>query len=343
MPTQRIEWLDSYKGILISFIVFIHIIDLFPIYEPVMKLFAGMRMPAFFFISGFLLSRKYTDFALYFSHRFRQLILPYFVFFILTVVFWKIFELATHYNMFSSIDLIKGMIYGVPSSNLMFTAAPLWFVLALFLAGLYYFLLVVFIKDDRLKLFFLLCYAGIGYLLGHYLSWRLPWNADTAFMGAFFFGLGNLSKKYLILEKIHLDNIYVKYLLIFILLGISAYLSFHSINEYARARFDNLVYTIVSAITGILALIYLSSFKTIADNSTLQGLGRHSYIILAFHNIPVYITQRALDKLTHSKILFPDNALMQGLLALPYLAFILLLMCPMIYLINTKTSLLVHK
>lgn len=338
MQQERIQWLDSYKGILISFIVFIHIFDIFPVYEPLHKLFAGMRMPAFFFISGYLLSSKYQRFIPFFQHRFHRLIIPYFIFFALTLVFWKLFEFITHLHMVDSMDLLKGMVAGLATSNLMFTASALWFVLALFIAELYYMTLVLFVKNDVYKVFVLLCFALVAYMLGNHLGFRLPWNADAAFMGAVFYGLGNLSKRYSLLQKIHIESSLQKAIVLILLLCISAYLSFHSINEYAKSLFDNPLYTLLSAISGIIALIYLASFSPITHSKTLQYLGANSYVILAFHAIPIYIAQRALDKLTDTKVLLPDNPLLQGLIGIPFLLLVLLCMFPLIYLINKKAS-----
>lgn len=55
------------------------------------------------------------------------------------------------------------MIYGVPSSGLMSTATPLWFVLALFLSEIYFITIKKYVKTDIAKLAALTLLGIIGF------------------------------------------------------------------------------------------------------------------------------------------------------------------------------------
>ncbi|PHR59489.1 MAG: hypothetical protein COA44_00680 [Arcobacter sp.] len=340
---ERIQWLDSYRGILISSIVFIHILDLFPIYNPFMEMFSGMRMPAFFFISGFLLSDRYTAFSSFFKHRFRQLIVPYFIFFILTLLFWNFFDLFVNNTIVHSLQLLKGMIYGVPSSGLMLTAAPLWFVVTLFLSEMYYITLKIYIKSDLQKLFILILFSLVTLYLSIHLKYRLPWNADIAFLGAVFYGLGNITKKYNLLHYLHIEHTLLKLIVIIFSLGISIWLSLHSTNDYARNIFNNMFFTLLSAGFGIISLVLFSSFKPIKESQALQYLGINTYVILAFHNIPIKLFSIILLKLTGSNTVFVNSSIAQLFTGPLFLVILLFSMMPLIYIINKKAPMILNK
>ncbi len=339
--TRKIKWLDSYRGILILSIVLIHIIDIFPVFEPAMRMFSVMRMPAFFFISGYLLSEKYTDIIFFFKHRFRQLIVPYFIFFLLTILFWHLAYTLTNKELKSTTDLLTGMIYGVPSSGLMSTADPLWFVLTLFLAEMYYIVIKKYVKSDIAKLIVLSLLGIISFLLSLYMKYRLPWNADIAFFGAVFYGLGNLTKKYDLFHILTIDKQSIKILLIIILFYISVSISFNTINDYSKNLFDNILLSLVGALSGIVALVYVSTFKVIENCRALQYFGSNTYVILAFHNIPIlFLSPIIFD---YSGLHFPDDALIQATFGFIYLALVMLTLIPVIYTFNKVFPFVLNK
>lgn len=340
---QRINWLDSYRGIVIISIVFIHIITTFPVFEPVMKMFSIMRMPAFFFISGYLLSEKYVDFIFFFKHRFRQLIIPYFIFFILNIIFWQFTHLLLNNPYENTTNLVIGMFYGVPSSGLMSTAGPLWFVLALFLTEMYFMSIKVYILKDIHKLFTLTILAIIGFILSMYVEYRLPWNADIAFIGVLFYGLGNLTKKYNLLHAITINTLSIKIFFITLFLSISIWFSLNSVNDYARDIFDNIVFSFFGAMSGITALILISTFKIIENSQTLQYLGRNTYIILAFHNIAILILTQILFKGSPLHFDLPNNIFFQSILGILFLTIVILSMVPLIYTFNKVLPFILNK
>lgn len=337
---RKIKWLNSYRGILIIAIVAMHI-SIFPVFEHLMEMFSVMRMPAFFFISGYLLSEKYTDVIFFFKHRFRQLIVPYFIFFILTILFWHLLYTLTHKDLLSTSDLLIGMIYGVPSSGLMSTAGPLWFVLALFLSEMYFIMIKIYVKSDITKLLVLTLLGIIGFLLSLYVEYRLPWNADIAFIGVVFYGLGNLSKKYDLFHTITMDNKLIKILGIILFFYISILVSFNSTNDYARDLFDNILFSLVGAMSGIIALVYLSTFKNIENSRILQYLGTNTYIILAFHNIPIMLLSPIIFK--HLGFVLPSDALTQALFGIIYLALVILTLIPVIFIFNKILPFVLNK
>ena len=69
MKIKRLDWLDSYKGILISMVILGQMYSTLPFFEIIKEMFLSMRIPAFFFISGYLFSDKYTDFIYFFKHK----------------------------------------------------------------------------------------------------------------------------------------------------------------------------------------------------------------------------------------------------------------------------------
>ncbi len=339
--THKIKWLNSYRGILILSIVLMHMTFIFPVFKPVVQMFSVMRMPAFFFISGYLLSEKYSDIIFFFRRRFRQLIVPYFIFFILTILFWHLVHILTNKEVKSITDLLIGMIYGVPSTGLMSTAIPLWFVLALFLSEMYFITIKKYVKTDFSKLVILTLLGIIGFLLSLYVEYRLPWNADIAFFGVVFYGLGNLAKKYDLFHIITIEKQSIKIWLIILFFSISILISLNTINDYARDLFDNILLSLVGALSGIVALVYVSTFKIIENSRALQYLGSNTYVILAFHNIPIIILSPIIFK--SLGLILPSDILYQAVFGLIYLAIVMLTLIPVIFTFNKVLPFVLNK
>ena len=127
---KRYAWVDYAKFLSIFLVVYFHCP---PPLEGIPAILLGLiRMPCFYFLSGFLFRfDKYPSFIGFVKHRSKQLLIPYFCFFILFYIYWIILGKASggleDINA-SYYQPILEYLYGRP--NLVCT--PLWFVAALF-------------------------------------------------------------------------------------------------------------------------------------------------------------------------------------------------------------------
>lgn len=170
---------------------------------------------------------------------------------------------------------------------------------------------------------------------------RLPWNADIAFIGVVFYGLGNLAKKYDLFHIITIDQQSIKILLIILLFFISILISLNSVNDYARDLFSNILFSLVGALSGIVALVYVSTFKIIENSRTLQYLGSNTYVILAFHNIPIIVLFPIIFK--SLGLTLPSDVLSQAVFGIIYLAIVMLTLIPVIFTFNKVLPFVLNK
>ena len=105
----RCRWLDVLKGFGIIFVVVGHFCDNDRIYHWIYS----FHMPLFFFASGFLYHRK--PIILTIKHKFMTLMVPYFIFGLISQLFYAINELS-HAREVMAVDLLAGLLYGTYSS-----------------------------------------------------------------------------------------------------------------------------------------------------------------------------------------------------------------------------------
>ncbi len=319
----RIEWVDSYKGILMLLVVFHHIMN--TVYlgnnwwgEIFTEPFKSLRMPAFFFISGFLLSKKYDNFSYFFKHRSRQIVLPYFIFFMLNYLVWLLF--TRHYTPsdLTLLDPFYGLLKGTTERTdggalYMLTASPLWFVTTLFIAEIYFFTIKTFFKNNIQILGVLVLFSLAGFFsnyLFHTLDIRPWWNMNVALTAAVFYGLGYLVKTNNLINKINVKNPYLRLLTMTLLLAISFSLSMINTVSMSTNGLGNPILFYIAAFSGIFGMVLFVKLKFVQHNRFFEYLGKNTYLILAFHilaiyfanDLIVYIAEIPKETYTHSLI-----------------------------------------
>ena len=331
---KRIAWIDTYRGILILLVVLNHQSLAHPV---VNEALLAVRMPAFFFISGFLLSDRYQIFMPFAYRRLRQLIVPYFLFFVLNWLFWVV-ALAGPQE--SITRPLMSMLYGcvnTPGGTQNINAAPLWFITTLFLAELYFFWLRRWFQNGWRLLAALLGIGILGYLSSRYATFRMPWNAEVALTAALFYGLGYWVKKegafgYLPRTKP------VGVLLLSLFLVTAIYLSLES-----RPHFDlndlgsSALLTYVSGLFGIAAMVLAAHL--IGRNRFLEYLGRNTYIILAFHLSVLYLLHGVFKRLGFDFDVMIHSDLWGGF----YLVLSIVLLVPLIEIVNRFTPSILYR
>ncbi len=329
---DRIYWIDSYKGLTMLFIMIGHLQMMLPIYASFWReAFASMSVPAFFFISGYLFTNKQTDLFGFIGHRVRQLLIPYLIFYTSIFLFWQFLYNVTNRDLLSVADQFVTMMTGVADGD-MLTATPLWFITALFVVEIYFFLMVNYIKKESRLIFTLALFGLLGFMTSQYLSFRVPWNAEVALTAVVYYGAGHLIHKHDLTDLFVTRNRYTSLILIITLTLISLFLSLDNYTLLAKNILNNSLLMYISAFSGIFALIMITKIPAVEKSDFLHYIARNSYLILAFHlTFMIVLKIVVLDMM---QVTMPTEAVGKSIWGIIYFSIMILLMVPFIELFN---------
>jgi acyltransferase len=346
---MRISWIDTLKGFGIILVVFAH----HSLPDALDTYIYSFHMPLFFFISGFLFDyEKYSKSVSNFvKKRFRSLIIPYFIFAILSYLFYFLLEKILPFGFFEAsnlYDVIYPILYAPGDSDLI--NPPLWFLPCLFVIALIFYGFSKMSNEAPGKLVIFIIAAGvIGYLYPKYVPFRLPWTADVALSGVVFYGVGNLFKQFIDSEVAYGPDIFLtadtrtskmfsqfKIFLpvVFILLNLlylGYVLKFPMTDEPNMnvMEYGNFFWYYLIAFSGIFT--FISLFKKIGSSRILEYYGRNSLLVLAFH-YPIMDVLLTLIFLVFKIDLDVDYC--NAGIALGLTVLNLILLVPVIYVIN---------
>lgn len=296
---ERIKWIDYGKAIAIFMVVWGHT----GLYGPVYVAQYMFSMPFFFFASGYLFSfEKYSSYKNFFTHRVKQIIVPYLLFHFVTYFFW--FFISRNYgddaaggNITEWYVPLKGILLGYPES--MVNDIPLWFMVCLFIVENMFYAYRKFIGLWWFPLWLMVA----GYVMGEIMP-RLPYCINTAFVAIIFYYFGYIFKQ----------NNKLREKLTGWLPGIIC-IAVYSIIVYTNGKItmhtNGYGENVLLFITGQVAcyvLVYnlcLMLQKNTQDIKFLSYMGRNTLIICAIHmiiftllkGVMVYILDLPLDML----------------------------------------------
>jgi len=275
--TKKEEWIDNLKGLGIILIVFGH--SSFPGDSVMIKYLFTFHVPLFFFLSGFLFTRKENMSTFeYLRLRFKRLIIPYVCFNIIAYATYLIISRKMHFNLSGleifAKNLIIGNYTGTGSQDSNLVNISTWFLPCLFFTGLYYYLIDKYVKNEYIKLLIICILSALIYLESKYLHYRLPLGIDIAFMGLFFYGLGNIFKSEItnLVSKINL-----RYLFLIPILIATNILLLNNETNMSTHDYDNYYKFVLGSASGILTLLIVSK---VIGKSFLGFWGTNSIIVL---------------------------------------------------------------
>lgn len=175
----RYNWLDVFKAFSIFFILYSHIGN-----HRLSTFFFSFMVHAFFFASGVTAARN-ADKPLcqYIKDRFKRLMVPYFAFGIIAIA--VIFLMDTHTG-FSIADMIKQLLYAYRLNTF---AITLWFLPCLFVMGIYYQVLMKFVKNKWVRL---AAAAAVSLVFRFFSEGNiLPWGIDNAVRFLVYYAAGD--------------------------------------------------------------------------------------------------------------------------------------------------------
>ena len=273
---KRLGYIDLYKSIGIILMIMGHIgfgdgFDFF---------IHAFHMPMFFFISGFLYSRKKNiKFKTYFFKKFRSLIIPYIVF---GIVHFGISIFLYGYD----INYLKHLLFvntdGLP------IAGALWFLTALFFVDIIYYLIDRFIKRNLYQFIIIVLMFACALVYKRTIG-VLPYALGSSMAGLVLFFIGN---------KVKNRIINIDYVLLFGLIVLDVFLIFTNgyVNMRTEVYSNILLFFLNSIISSIIliniALIIDKKMKNNFISKFFQSIGKNSIVYVCLNQLVILVINR---------------------------------------------------
>ncbi|MBP3222380.1 MAG: acyltransferase family protein [Actinomycetaceae bacterium] len=295
---KRIPTFDIAKGIGILAVITGHM-SYFSSSHPLHWVIFSFHMPLFFLVAGYFF-RPTTAMNMA-KKRFHQLIVPYIVTGIIIAVLASVKEaalgdLSKTPHVF--IDWILKVAFGSGTHSSYFFGityiGPIWFLLALFFAQVFY----TFIADKKYAwiVSLLLFVAGV---VTAPLLW-LPWSIQSAMTSLLFIHVGYVIRKHNWFDphKVQL----IPFALSFIVWVVVVYVD-HGKNYFASNYFVCEPADVLGGITGTLVVLWISIWiaRIPVVSSLLEKAGTYSLVILCAHAIEVSVFpwSKVISKLSY--------------------------------------------
>ena len=329
--SKKIEWINILRGFAIFLIVFGHAIGYSKGLTGLSRYLSSFYVPLFFFISGYLFQEnKEEKLSLYIKRKARRILIPYFVFAILSLIPYYLFagnisaDLDTNVDTSNSIvSSLLTIFYGSGHGDLLIQNSPLWFLPC-------YFLVVVIAKvvyektgNCKLKSILLsLLFLVIGGIVYYFFNGAYPFGLETALVMLYFYFLGHQLKQ--VSEKLndfhhsmsseHSNHTKLKLLIaiISLIFGFAIHLFNGRISCMNNDYKNSYIIFILSASFSLIGYCYL--FSLLKKCSLLSYLGKHTIPILVAHKMPLVVFQSKLGII--STCLKNGNSFLQFSLAL---------------------------
>lgn len=289
---ERITWLDSLKGLGISFIVLGH--TLFPFNQYVY----WFHVPLFFILSGIVLNINY-DTKVFFEKKIKSLIKPYFIYGIILIFLNSLLFKEP----LSIIKNLLFLIYG--GKQITGVIGAFWFVPTLFIAEIIIYFLLKNLSYKKSLLLALIAYTCMSIIEKYFLKgFALPWNIDVVPISIMFLLIGYGFKTSITNNSTKKLGISSCLLLLLIVNNYIFDINYTLDLKYYTGSFviqDILIPTSISLI-----LILSFSIFSHLDTIFLQEIGKKSLVIMFMHNFFIKV-------FTH---FFSDNWLFNFLFAL---------------------------
>ena len=268
--------LDILKGVGILFVVYAHVCKNSA--SSVLYLF---HMPLFFFLTGAAMSFSSVN-AFNVRKRFSRIIVPYFVFSILSFLYWTFFESkfrpihddSIYPRILGTLDMqwqqLVNIFLAVSFEDAFQYNIVLWYLPCLFVSIMLY----VFISNSfgRFKAVGVFIFALFGFMLIHL---RLPWCFEIALIAVPFLYLGNMLYGYLKYRTIIGLCCFLFSLVLIIVFCPSVDMRTHHYGEWWQFYIVSMGLIVVT-----ISLCYKVESK---EFGLTQWLGRNSLTIMCIH------------------------------------------------------------
>lgn len=332
---NRIEFLDTAKGIGIILVVMGHVST----NNAINNWIYSFHMPLFFIISGYIVSKNIKTISIkeFVSRKVKSMLTPYFIFSILTYLYWVIIERNIRGE---NISIIKPFINIFTaqggSDNYVFNVV-MWFLPCLFVTEIIYY----FINKNsnkRIIIMILFLSSVTGYLISQYVSISLPWTLDIMFTSLVFYGIGNLIS----VNKVRFINIGKRYYT-YKIISVFSFLVL-TIVSLLNGRVDmnnniipNYFMFYISAFSGIIFILVISRKIKL---SFINYLGKNSLIIMLVHEPIKRIIIKFIEIITKINIEILRNNIISIIICT---LIIITIIIPIIFIIDKYIPFIIGK
>lgn len=278
---DRISWIDICRGIAILFVMYAHMLP----GDSYRYLFYAFHMPLFFFLSGIVFKDTFKSVWSVASKSFKTIMIPYFLFAVLTYFFWFIKEPTTHNTANEFLKQIYGILYGNGNNGYLYFNVALWFLPCLFAVRVGFAMLLRISKSTKVILAVLFLSSLIGYLLSSfYQGIKLPLGIETALSAIVFFGIGFLAKRYEKIFTVLKSKGFLFFSVGLLVMGLLAtidYIIYGTQIDMRLNRVNSYLLFYSAAFAGIIAW---TSFSLMMEkNYMLEYIGKHTLILFVWH------------------------------------------------------------
>jgi fucose 4-O-acetylase-like acetyltransferase len=282
--SERLTWIDIFKGIGIVLVVFGHS----GIPTKLSWWIWSFHMPMFFFISGFLFNPATNpSFKIFFFKRVKMLVFPYFSYSIIIMFCFFLLSNINNYTKFEVFTLsgfINVFLYG-------WNGLALWFIPVLFFLEIIFYCIRKISNRNRTLSVLIVFFSLVTFLLSKH-QIRLLYKFEVVPGALVFYGLGCLLHSHIV------NFIKTNKIILFVLVAITLFIInfiFCFINnsklDMCYNTMGNFFYTYISALSGIFCML-ISSFllsKQLGMKNpivaALNFLGKNTLIILLLHQL----------------------------------------------------------
>lgn len=321
---QRIDWIDMLRGVAMIIVVIGHMN-----FTGNEKLYIySFHMPLFFMISGitFGLSRKELPFKDFVIKKAYALLLPYFAWNIIALPYWYYNTRILKQSDTPLTTAIKGIFY-CNESHCSGPTNATWFLVALFLVEIFFWLLL---KLANGNMRYLTLAIGVCAVAGHLASYSKklpPWHIEVVPTAAVFFFFGYIFMKYFTKLKEYVQSVknYKIYYALAIpaLLYLGRWFALRNVRcSMSTSTYGDFYYYYIGATATSIAIILLVLILPVVP--PIKFIGTNTITYVALHCMIL----RTLENYNEATISFSHNH--------PYLTalVIILVLVPVCLVVN---------
>ena len=282
---KRIGWIDSLRGIAMFFVIFGH--AFYRRNNKIRNYIYSFHMPLFFFISGLTTKRSDMTLLQFLKKKCKDLLLPYLALNVFVFIYKITLQMA--FGMYSTLTLKTSVEFTIKGFSSAIPCIQSWFILALFVIDLMFFILTKLFKNDIFVTIAVIIIFVLAYMYKQtgetYLQY---WHIDTAMFGLLFYYLGYVLMKYYHKIEKFISN-YWSLIIVVIVIPIAHYIQY--INGRVSMNLNNykdINYFLASSILSIIAIVVLANVFMKKDKffskigvMSLFYLGYHGFLMIA--------------------------------------------------------------
>lgn len=332
---ERDDTLDIIKGIGIFLVVMGHVSE----NNFISSFIYNFHMPLFFILSGYTYVKYSKKDIKHFSiNRTKRLLLPYFIYGILTLSYWIFIErflrnqmdipiLKPIINLFLATGMKDGYVYN----------AVLWFIPCMFLTQLIFNFMYIKLKNYVLYVSVCVISAlfmiyGVYYYLHQDILIRLPWMIDVVGVTILFYGIGSLCAKN---KNIFSDKIIIYIILFIILTAFTVVITLNNSANIGSLRYGNVLLFLLGAFFGSMGCCCLGSIlkRVRWVSRILKFLGINSLTIMCIHE-PL---KRIIIVIFEKFVRFNNTTVRELPITIVIISIVTVIVCSVFVLVFNKT------